>query len=439
MSLSGHDPLLSVIVPSYNSEAYLQDLLGSIYGGITSLGVMTGQTLQPDEVIIIDDCSTDNTKGIVEKFQRTFDNLVYLRLENNSGTAVACNEGIKIAKGKFITRIDSDDMRESKSFEIMMKAQLENLHSYIYDDITIFLNGARREKVWKMHEYDFEKLLTYNTNHAGIMAPKEAFIECGGYPENFRNGRDDWAINVSFGIHGYCGVHVDYAGYLYRREGQNRTVKNSSSENQKRYFELMKETFESIYQGRRPMGCCGNRKNSSTVQLVTQYNSTLVGAEGMTLLFYNGDNFGSEVYFGPVTGTAYKFSKSKPIRNVDVRDLHSPKRNGLLDLQEFGKPVFSVYEAKEEKSVDSNIPVKDFDANAKASEEIVAIPEPSKESGQSIVAGDINGIGAKSISKLNDAGISTWEQFVLESSESLSAILGKPLSAIDKIKKELTE
>ena len=337
---------LALVIPSFESAKYLPDLFSSIWGGESSLGLLSPQTLLPTEVIVVDDCSSDNTEAVVDEYRKVHSELVYLRLNKNRGTPTAMNEGVKAANSAYITRIDSDDMREPESFERMMEAQLANPHSLIYDNIKIFLKGQRQNQTWVMEDYDFDLLLERNFIHAGVMYPKQAWVDCGGYPEEFVHGRDDWSFNVAMGISGYCGVRVDYPGYLYRREQQNRSLRNQSSAWQKEFSDAMHSKFAEVYSGERKMGCCGNRKNR--VQATSKSSGTQVaqqivaGETGMTVLQYQGGNAGSENYYGPVTGAAYRFSSSKSKKNVDNRDLHTDKGKGLLDLHVGSKPIFVV-------------------------------------------------------------------------------------------------
>jgi glycosyltransferase involved in cell wall biosynthesis len=340
---------LALIIPSFNSSQFLPSLFSSIWGGDSSLGSMPGQTLLPTEVIVCDDASTDMTEMVVESYRLDHPELSYLRLNHNSGTPSACNEAIRSTNCKYIARIDSDDMREPESFERMMKVQLDNPHSMIYDDVRIFLKGQRQPQSWIMTDYDFEELLIKNTIHAGIMYPREAWVSSGGYPEEFREGRDDWSFNVALGVAGYCGVHVSYSGYLYRREEQNRSLRNKSEEWQKKFAMQMLDKFRAIYSGERPMGCCGNRsknvKNAVSSGKSQNISTMVAGEVGMTILLYHGENAGSENYYGPATGVGYRFSKTKNMKNVDNRDLHTDNGTGLLDLHVGPNPLFTVYSA----------------------------------------------------------------------------------------------
>jgi len=91
-------PLISVLMPVYNCELYIENSVQSVLN----------QTLSNFELIIIDDRSTDNTIAIIKKFS---DNRIRLyEKENNSGLIDSLNFGISIAKGEFIARMDGDDI-----------------------------------------------------------------------------------------------------------------------------------------------------------------------------------------------------------------------------------------------------------------------------------------------------------------------------------------
>jgi len=419
----------------------LRDLIRSIYGGETSLGKMEGQTLLPKEIIISDDASTDDTTKIAMELSEEYPDIRYRRNAVNSGTSITCNEAIRIASSTFITRMDADDMREPWSFQEMFKLQLLHPHSMIYDDVMIFVNGKLKGKPWKMPEYYFWDLLKFNTIHAGIMFPRQAWIDCGGYPEEFRNGRDDWAINIALGAAGYCGVHLPRPGYLYRREQQNRSIRNGNQ--QDKFAAQIRNHFEGIYSGRLTMpGCCGgrNRNGGDKSPQSLSAEQKMIGAEGMTLVSYQGENMGTTAFFGPTTGAAYRFSARDRVKNVDNRDLHHSKGRGLLDVYEYGKSVFQIY-APPEPVVPPEQQIQE--ALQKIEEENLSAAAPAEEpvvsgSGTPIYAGVIKGIGATSVVKLLAAGITTWEQFYHSPNEQIFSILGVSISRIEEMKRELT-
>ena len=100
-------PKVSVIVPVYNVEKYIEKCLNSLLN----------QTLEDIEIIIVNDGSTDNSKKIIEKYLNN-KNIVYIEKENG-GLSSARNYGIPYAKGEYIGFIDSDDYVENTMFEKM--------------------------------------------------------------------------------------------------------------------------------------------------------------------------------------------------------------------------------------------------------------------------------------------------------------------------------
>ena len=91
------DILVSVIVPVYNVENYLRQCLDSI----------TGQTLKNIEVICVDDSSTDSSKQILEEYAEK-DERVKVITQPNKGAGAARNNGLSVAKGKYLSFLDSD-------------------------------------------------------------------------------------------------------------------------------------------------------------------------------------------------------------------------------------------------------------------------------------------------------------------------------------------
>ena len=92
--------LVSIIMPTYNCAAFIEESVKSVLA----------QLYKNWELIIVDDCSTDNTKAILTPYLTKYPNIHYTYLENNSGPAVARSEALKQAKGDYIAFLDSDDL-----------------------------------------------------------------------------------------------------------------------------------------------------------------------------------------------------------------------------------------------------------------------------------------------------------------------------------------
>jgi glycosyltransferase involved in cell wall biosynthesis len=105
--LNESQPLISVIMPVYNSEKYLQEAIESILG----------QTLADFELIAIDDGSTDNSAAILDSFRQKDKRLIIHRHMQNQGMPVALNAGLEMARGRYIARMDADDISLPERFE----------------------------------------------------------------------------------------------------------------------------------------------------------------------------------------------------------------------------------------------------------------------------------------------------------------------------------
>lgn len=105
------NPLVSVIVPAYNTAKHLPKCLNSIIK----------QSYQNLEIIIIDDGSTDNSSTIIERFAKN-DKRIKAIQQKNQGLSEARNNGVKKATGKYITFVDSDDQIAKTMIEKMVQA-----------------------------------------------------------------------------------------------------------------------------------------------------------------------------------------------------------------------------------------------------------------------------------------------------------------------------
>ena len=107
-------PLVSIVTPSYNSEALIGETIQSILN----------QTYTNWELIIVDDCSSDQTVDIIKEY--TDERIQLHILEQNSGAAVARNHAIKKATGKYLAFLDSDDLWTEDKLEKQVRFMQTN-------------------------------------------------------------------------------------------------------------------------------------------------------------------------------------------------------------------------------------------------------------------------------------------------------------------------
>lgn len=127
--------LVSIIMPTYNVGLYIEESIKSIQA----------QTYPNWELLVIDDCSTDDTK---EKLCGFLGDKRVILLENkeNSGAAVARNYGLREAKGKWIAFLDGDDVWLPQKLEKQLQFMVDNDYKFTYTDYRIRLNGK-----WKSY------------------------------------------------------------------------------------------------------------------------------------------------------------------------------------------------------------------------------------------------------------------------------------------------
>lgn len=107
--------LVSIITPTYNCAQFIGATIDSVIK----------QTYQRWELIIVDDCSLDNTKDIVAQYQNDR-RIKYLCLENNSGAAVARTRAMELANGDYMAFLDSDDLWVQEKLEKQLKFMQDN-------------------------------------------------------------------------------------------------------------------------------------------------------------------------------------------------------------------------------------------------------------------------------------------------------------------------
>jgi glycosyltransferase involved in cell wall biosynthesis len=111
-------PLVSIIIPAYNAEKYIEETLQSAIN----------QTYKHIEIVVVDDGSTDSTLKIAKKFEGSFVKIISVQ---NGGAAKARNIGFRNSKGDYIQFLDADDLMKEDKIEVQMKVLLSNQNCII--------------------------------------------------------------------------------------------------------------------------------------------------------------------------------------------------------------------------------------------------------------------------------------------------------------------
>lgn len=167
------DGLVSIIMPSWNTGRFIAETIQSVID----------QTYTNWELLIVDDCSTDNTDDVVASFDD--ERIRFFHNEKNLGAALTRNKAMREARGEWIAFLDSDDLWMPEKLEHQIKFMLDNGYDFSYtnyerideesNSLNIFVNGPRSVDKRKMYKYDYIGQLTmmYNAKSFGLIQIKD--------------------------------------------------------------------------------------------------------------------------------------------------------------------------------------------------------------------------------------------------------------------------
>lgn len=147
--------MVSVIIPAYNCEKTIVEAVESVLK----------QTYRDFELLIIEDCSKDNTVAVIEDLAKKDDRIKLLLNEKNSGASYSRNRGVKEAKGKWIAFLDSDDMWTPDKLEKQLQLAEKNSEGVLFYTASAFMNeeGKRFEYIMNAQEkISYKELLKKN-------------------------------------------------------------------------------------------------------------------------------------------------------------------------------------------------------------------------------------------------------------------------------------
>lgn len=178
-------PLISVIMPVYNAESYLKIAIDSILA----------QSVDDFEFIIVNDASKDSTKQILEQYKEK-DSRIYI-IDNyvNLGLTISLNKGLQIARGKYIARMDGDDISDPSRFKYQIEFLEKNEDVALVGSWfeTIDENDIITNKMRPFNRYDdiYQYSLVNNPMcHGSIMVRAEIMKEFQGYDCIYKYAQD---------------------------------------------------------------------------------------------------------------------------------------------------------------------------------------------------------------------------------------------------------
>lgn len=216
---------VSVITPIYNAEKYLDKTLNSIFN----------QTYENIEIVLVDDCSTDNSVNIIKNYQKNHKEIIYFCQEKNLGAGAARNKALELATGQYVAFLDSDDIwmsdKISKQIELMQKENCKFTYTAIemIDESDNVIKKKRNLRT----KCDYKYLL-----HNTLIATSSVIIDregLGDFRMPLRRGGQDYATWLMLLRNGTVALGLNESLVKYR-------ISNNSLSSNK--FKSIKQVWE---------------------------------------------------------------------------------------------------------------------------------------------------------------------------------------------------
>ena len=207
------EALVSIVLPTYNGSEFIRDSINSVIN----------QTYKNWELIIVNDCSTDNTAEIITEYSKRDHRILSITNEKNLKVSASLNNGFKKANGKYYTWISDDNMFKENAIEVMVNYLNSHknidfvscIFDYINEDKTfnsVFRENRKRSVVQLASACNIGACFMYTKNIAEKVGEYDTGIFCG----------EDYDYWCRVAIEGNI-AYIDDNLYLYRKNSQSLT------------------------------------------------------------------------------------------------------------------------------------------------------------------------------------------------------------------------
>jgi teichuronic acid biosynthesis glycosyltransferase TuaG len=205
--LREQEPLVSIIMPAYNSEKHIAEAIESVQS----------QTFSNWELLITDDCSTDETASVVKKISCNDSRIKYVKQSSNQGAAIARNASLNRAKGRFIGYLDADDIWFPEKLEDQITFMKKGGYAFSCASYTVIDEEGKAlgRTVTMPDSLDRWGFLTHNyLQTVGIMVDLDIVDRSLLYMPNIRRRQDaaTWLqiLSAGYSCHGISKVLCGY-------------------------------------------------------------------------------------------------------------------------------------------------------------------------------------------------------------------------------------
>lgn len=237
-------PPLSFIIPAFNCQATLRDAI---------LSIVNGNIFPGDEIVVVDDGSTDNTSNVASDLAKEIDCVRLIRLGANKGPSHARNLAVSEAVNSVIFCLDSDNLLAPSSVEYLRLACENNrLDGAAFREIHYFLGGSieRVTHIWRYHTGSVSLADYLDGNiipgaSGNYLFTKAAWRQADGYPEYARS-LDTWGFGLRKAGAG-LKIMVQPFGFYYHRHGhRSNWIRNNDRQRAEWRRKLLLEQSEKL-------------------------------------------------------------------------------------------------------------------------------------------------------------------------------------------------
>lgn len=259
--------LISIIIPIYNGEKYIEGCLNSILN----------QTFNNYEVVIVNDGSTDNTLKIIENYRESFERII-IKTIKNSGPGVARNIGIELANGDLICFVDSDDYVSEYMLEDLYSVYKLNYYDVVVGEVITSSNKERTHFIRKNNVFEIDGLSTaeqmfkslnqcFNFTH-GKLYRKKFLLDNNIYFDNISFGED---ILFNLKVYLNCKFIGGISNQVYCYYQNSNSITNSYDSNRNKKLELLLDKLEEYIEKKDSMS-----RNSLYIYIINSYIGLIV-------------------------------------------------------------------------------------------------------------------------------------------------------------------
>lgn len=206
MSKTDKDTLISIVMPAFNSEKYIEVAITSVIN----------QSYPTWELIVIDDCSKDNTVQVIRELSKKDERIRFIINGENLGVSATRNKGISLANGNWIAFLDSDDMWEESKLQKQMTLVEETGAEFLFTGSS-FINEAGE---YYKGVFDVPKKVTFKTLRMHNVISCSSVLIMKKFFEDIKMERDDmhedYAVWLKVLKTGVCAYGINEPLLIYR-------------------------------------------------------------------------------------------------------------------------------------------------------------------------------------------------------------------------------